>query len=525
MYTGSIRRIRINGTPNRMGLIFLVLKAIADYGINIVTMESDPYICCKLEWNESISEEDFLDFMKKRVPEIDSITYIDLMEYERIEAELSTLLNNVDCAIIKSDASGIILSYNEKGLRLLRQGNRTISDLHVFLNDKCPELPGLTRHCEIEFTRKIEGKEKALYAELDPIPNEEGIITGYFLIIKEMANIRTLINHIIGPSMITFDSILGESRQMQQTIALAKSVARSEASIMIRGESGTGKELFARAIHMESPRAEGPFVAVNCASIPETLIESEFFGYEKGSFTGASASGKQGYFEQATGGTLFLDEIGELATHLQAKILRALQERKIRRIGGKNEIDIDVRVISATHRNLEEMIEGKSFREDLYYRLNIIPIFVPALRERKSDIAQLASYFVRDICEKNGKKLMEISPEAMDKLISFSWPGNVRELNNVLERAVFMAEGQIQSKDILLDARSRAGAWGEDGGLPAEVEAFPVDLPGIVRAVENRYIDRAMKAFGSYRKAAQNLNISHTSIINKVRALEGKRDE
>lgn len=520
MGTKSIRRIRINGTPNRMGLIFLVLKAIADYGINIVTMESDPYICCKLEWNDSISEDSFLEFMKERVPEIESISYIDLMDYERIEVELSMLLNNVDCAIIKTDVEGNILSYNNKGLELLKQGDRQIMNLQDFLRDKCPVLPGLKKHDEVEFTQKYGGKEKQLYAEINPINNEEGIVTGYFVIIKKMENIRNLIHNIMGPSMITFDSILGKSPEIQQTIALAKTVAKGEASIMIRGESGTGKELFARAIHMESLRATGPFVAVNCASIPETLIESEFFGYEKGSFTGASASGKQGYFEQATGGTLFLDEIGELATHLQAKILRALQEKRIRRIGGKKEIDIDVRVISATHRNLEDMIENKTFREDLYYRLNIIPIFIPALRNRKRDIVELAEHFVKNICEKNGRSVMSISKEAMIKLLEFSWPGNVRELNNVLERAVFIAENEINAKDILLDSRSRKNVESMGHAFTSMEEQFPIDLPHLIEEIEIEYIEKAVAEFKSYRKAAQNLNISHTSVMNKMRRSE-----
>ncbi len=518
----DIRRIKINGTPNRMGLIFLVLKAISDYGINIVTMESDPYICCKIEWDDSLSETGFINFMKKRIPEIESISYIDLMEYERIEVELSTLLNNIDDAIIKADAKGHIISYNDKGRQLLKYKNRTIENLHDFLMENCPVLCDSIKPCSIEFIREYAGKEKGYFAYLNPIKNEQGIVTSYFVIIKEMANIRNLINTIMRPSMITFDNILGESTKIKKTINLAKSVAKSDTSVMIRGESGTGKELFARAIHMESLRANGPFVAVNCASVPETLIESEFFGYEKGSFTGANSSGKQGYFEQATGGTLFLDEIGELATHLQAKILRVLQEHKIRRIGGKHEIDVDVRVISATHRDLESMIEKKTFREDLYYRLNIIPIFIPPLREREGDIEKLTKFFIRDICRKNGKPTMTITKEAMDKLLHFRWPGNIRELNNVLERAIFVAENEIGESDIILDYRHQFS----DKTAPIESSyeecEFPIDLPAVISEIEIKYIQKAINEFKSYRKAAQNLNISHTSIMNKLRAFKRK---
>lgn len=516
MYNGSIRRIRINGTPNRMGLIFLVLKAISDYGINIVTMESDPYICCKLEWNDSISEDDFLNFMRTRVPEIESISYIDLMEYERIEIELSTLLNNVDCAIIKCDIEGNVLTFNEKGKELLNGGKSSIVTLQDLLKEQCPELKKMFEPASIEFMLETKGKEKSLFAELNPIKNEQDILTGFFVIVKEMANIRHLINTIIGPSVVSFGSILGESKVMKKTIAMAQSVARSEAFVMIRGESGTGKELFARAIHLESTRAKGPFITVNCASIPESLMESEFFGYDKGAFTGASANGRQGYFEQATGGTLFLDEIGELAPHLQAKLLRALQEKCIRRVGGKNEIDIDVRVITATHRNLEQMIEEKTFREDLYYRLNIIPLFIPPLREREGDIELITNFFVHDICSKNGMRIKEVTNRAMEKLLSYSWPGNVRQLNNVLERAVFMANEKVDEEDIIFDSRCEsrnlsAGSKKNDDVL------FPVDLPKIMSDIEMRYINKALEEFPSFRVAAKNLNISHTSIINKTK--------
>lgn len=229
----------------------------------------------------------------------------------------------------------------------------------------------------------------------NPIKNEQNKLTSIFVIVKKYENIKNLINTIMRPSMVTFDNITGESPALIEAVNLARQVAKSNASVMLRGESGTGKELFARAIHMESDRAKGPFIAVNCASIPETLIESEFFGYEKGSFTGANAAGKQGFFEQAAGGTLFLDEIGELAPHLQSKLLRALQEKKIRRIGGRQEMDIDVRIISATNRNLEDMIADNSFREDLYYRLNIIPIHIPPLRAREGDIEKLTRLLCR----------------------------------------------------------------------------------------------------------------------------------
>ncbi|MEA4986473.1 MAG: sigma 54-interacting transcriptional regulator [Anaerovorax sp.] len=511
----TVRRIKINGTPNRMGLIFQVLKAIADYGINIVTMESDPYICCKIEWDDFLSEKDFSTFMKSKVPEIESISYIDLMEYERVEAELSTLLDNIDDSIIKLDPTGRITSYNKKSEIFIKKKNKMITHINELLLDVCPSFSNKKiDSCTIEFVFPIAGKEKAFLAKINPVQNEQNIVTSYFVIISEMANIRSLINTIMRPSMVTFDNIQGESLAMKNTINLAKSVAPSDASVMIRGESGTGKELFARAIHMASLRSKGPFVAVNCASIPEALLESEFFGYEKGSFTGANSSGKQGYFELASGGTLLLDEIGELATHLQAKILRAIQEHKIRRIGGKHEIDIDVRIISATHRNLEKMIEEKSFRDDLYYRLNIIPIYIPPLREREGDIEKMIYYFIQDICKKNGRTPMKIESKAMEKLLQFNWPGNVRELNNVIERAICIAENTITEKDIILDYRHQPRTI---TSIETTTEQYPIDLPQKIAAIEKKYILKAITDFGSYRQVANNLNLSHTTIINKLK--------
>lgn len=511
----SVRRIKINGTPNRMGLIFLVLRAIADYGINIITMESDPYICCKIEWNDENSEEDFLRFMQERVPEIESISYIDLMEYERIEVELSTLLNSIDDAIIKADALGNIESYNESGEQLLKTSSKINRTLQELFGGKRTSVASITAQSTIEFSRKEKGKEQRYYALINPIKNEQNKVTSIFVIVKKYENIKNLINTIMRPSMVTFDNITGESPALMEAVNLARQVAKSNASVMLRGESGTGKELFARAIHMESDRAKGPFIAVNCASIPETLIESEFFGYEKGSFTGANAAGKQGFFEQAAGGTLFLDEIGELAPHLQSKLLRALQEKKIRRIGGRQEMDIDVRIISATNRNLEEMIADNSFREDLYYRLNIIPIHIPPLRAREGDVEKLTRYFVEDICRNNERETLPISETAMKKLKSYNWPGNIRELKNVLERAVFMTERVITDQDIILDNKKPVTPQKENN-VKAGHE-YPVDLPAKLRDIEMEYIVGAVEEFGSCRKAAQNLNISHTSLTMKYK--------
>ncbi len=237
-----------------------------------------------------------------------------------------------------------------------------------------------------------------------------------------------------------FSNIIGTSGPMRQVYEQIHQVARANTTVLIRGESGTGKELIAHALHYNSTRAKKPFIRVNCAALPETLIESELFGYEKGAFTGAQAR-KRGRFELAEGGTLFLDEIGEINLATQVKLLRVLQEREFERVGGTETLKANVRLIAATHKDLETSISEKSFREDLYYRLNVFTLFIPPLRERKSDVLLLADHFVSKYSREHGKNIKRISTPAIDMLVSYHWPGNVRELENIIERSVLVCDG------------------------------------------------------------------------------------
>lgn len=237
---------------------------------------------------------------------------------------------------------------------------------------------------------------------------------------------------------------------MEKLILSAQHYASSNSTILIRGETGSGKELFARAIHNASPRRDNIFLAINCTAIPDTLLESELFGYEEGTFTGANKGGKLGLFELASGGTLFLDEIGDISSTLQAKLLRVLQEHRVRRIGGNREIPINVRIISATNCNLEQMVKDGLFRQDLYYRLNVIPLYLPPLRERKEDIRLLANYLFQSTVNNINTSIKSISQEAFEKLTNYDYPGNVRELSNIIERAINVAQGsQITAEDII----------------------------------------------------------------------------
>jgi two-component system, NtrC family, nitrogen regulation response regulator NtrX len=246
--------------------------------------------------------------------------------------------------------------------------------------------------------------------------------------------------------------MIGESEPMLQIRAMIEKVAPTDARVLITGNNGTGKELVARWLHELSNRAEGPFVEVNCAAIPGELIESVLFGHEKGSFTSAIKQ-RKGDFEQANGGTIFLDEIGDMSLAAQAKVLRALQENKIMRVGGEKDIPVDVRVIAATNKNLKEEIENKNFREDLYHRLSVILIHVPSLNERQEDIPLLANYFITDICESSGKPMMNFEEEALKALQDITWTGNIRELRNVVERLAILCDSTITAADVELYAR------------------------------------------------------------------------
>ena len=238
------------------------------------------------------------------------------------------------------------------------------------------------------------------------------------------------------------EGIIGESGQMLEVLSLVRRVAPSEATVLIRGESGTGKELIAQAIHFASPRASGPLVKVNCAALPETLLESELFGHEKGAFTGAVTS-RQGRFELANGGTIFLDEIGDLPLHLQAKLLRVLQEREYEKVGSSRSVGVNVRILAASHRPLEDLIKAGQLREDLYYRLNVVTISLPPLRDRRPDLAPLIDHFLRLFAEKNGKTIRGLTHEARDILLRYDYPGNVRELENIIERAVVLTRDDV----------------------------------------------------------------------------------
>jgi Nif-specific regulatory protein len=307
-----------------------------------------------------------------------------------------------------------------------------------------------------------------------------------------------------------FSNLLGTSGPMRLVYEQVAQVARTDTTVLVRGESGTGKELVAQAIHYNSLRAKRPFIKVSCAALPESLIESELFGYEKGAFTGAQAS-KKGRFEMADGGTLFLDEIGELNPSIQVKLLRVLQAKEFERLGGTKTIRANVRLIAATNKDIEKAIATGAFRDDLYYRLNVFSIFIPPLRERKPDLLLLADHFLEKASLANGKHIKRISTPAIDMLMSYHWPGNVRELENAIERAVVVCDGQVVHAHHLPPTLQTAASSGT---------AMSLSLKDAIDAYEKDLIQDALKtARGNRAKAARLLNTSGRIMNYKVRQL------
>ena len=341
-----------------------------------------------------------------------------------------------------------------------------------------------------------------------------------------------------GGNTLSEGLIVGESAAIAEVRYLIRAVAPTSASVLITGPSGSGKEVVARAIHAASSRGSAAYVAVNCGAIPRDLLESELFGHEKGSFTGA-VSQRRGRFEDADGGSLFLDEIGDMPHDMQVKLLRVLEERCVQRVGGRGEIAVDTRIISATHRNLDEAIEQQRFREDLFYRLSVFPIDLPSLGERREDVPLLVRHFLRD--DKSG---LSFTQGAMDRLVAHPWPGNIRELRNVIERAIILFTGQSVSAEqveIILHRRARPSnaeriaLWeATESSAPAPIEMpapaapvvaddvplgeGPVDLRKMMADLEYRYIAEALKVSeGTVADAARMLSLQRTTLIEKMR--------
>ncbi len=421
-----------------------------------------------------------------------------------------SIMNNLSFGLIAIDLTDEIQWMNDTACRSINIRRRDL--IRTSINDLLPKYKDIKKrvlNCEKvnyeEYSFNHENiKEKYIFSAY-PILSEKKKILGVVVTFRLFSGMMKLINKYSDNSArYRLENIIGKSKEIKKTIQYVKKVANSPSTVLITGESGTGKEVFAQAIHNEcTERSKGGFIVINCGAISATLIESELFGYEGGAFTGAKKEGRAGKFELANNGTLFLDEIGEMPMDMQTKLLRAIQEKSIMRVGGEKQIAVDVRIIAATNKDLEKEVKKGNFRADLFYRLSVIPLRLPALRERKADIRPLIQYFLKQKSNDLNIPMPEISPEDMHRLINYSWPGNVRELENTIEKAVLF-DGEIELNDI------------QDPQL-SDTEMAAEKFTTIAK-MENMLIRKTLTALdNNVSKAAKTLGIGRNTLYQKMK--------
>ncbi len=468
--------------------------------------------------------------------DISEIEFIseELNSVKQLNKELETIIESSYDGIIITDRSGQIIRANKAHERITGIPTASIQNMNDLIAkgvysesvvDAVIERNGAVTLSELT------ANHNQLLITGNPVRNLQGEIVRVVINTRDMSDLNNLKNQLeqsialsqryhgeltqLRSKLIDQSGLIVKSLKMKQVVEVALRLAQVNSTVLLLGESGVGKELVAKAIHKHSKRSNGPFITVNCGAIPENLIESEMFGYEKGAFTGANREGKPGMFELADNGTLFLDEIGDLPLHFQVKLLRALQEREITRIGGTKPIPVNVRIITATNRHLEELVQDGKFREDLYFRLNVVPITIPPLRERKDDIIPLVYTFKKHF-EKVYDMKKKFSPQVFKDMMEYQWPGNVREIKNVVERLlVTSTEPVINSVDIPLNITP-----------PQRLEPHKVSVQGILPLktaqleLERQLIGAALKELGSTYKAAKALHVDQSTIVRKVNRLK-----
>lgn len=460
------------------------------------------------------NKDNLMNFLGKMADLISNKLKAQIKTYE-LELEkkrLETLIDSMDKAIVSIDVDGKIDKYNSKFMKIFNlKGNiqnKGISEILKFIDRQSMNNFKKDKSCSFNY-KSGDYSLKGIYNTNKIILKNE--LKGYVIDFIDKRDAIKNYNKINEDYIITLDNIIGESDIINSTKKEALIASKSTSTVLITGESGTGKELFARAIHNHSSRNENPFVAVNCAAIPDNLLESELFGYEEGAFTGAKRGGKLGKFELAHNGTIFLDEIGDMSLHLQAKLLRVLQEKELNKIGAKSNVFIDVRIIAATNKDLEKMINKGTFREDLYYRLNVIPISLPSLRERREDIPLLANFMMKEYAIKLNKNVVDVDKSVINLMTNYKWPGNIRELQNIIEYSVNMSSSSVITLDTMPNRMKRT-----------EQNKKIITEEGIVtlEELERREIIKALDKYKDYKKdkdlAAKALGISRATLYRKL---------
>lgn len=503
--------------PNvdRIGLVDDISRLLVEAQINIVSMEVEPNTLY-LEF-ETLPEDKEACIIErlKNIPCIVDVNAIQLMPHQQANEQLRAILASVSDGIMAIDDKKRITQYNPAAEKIVRLPYCQVIGhlLTEVFSQELPLMDSLINGITYDNREIILEKMGSHYLTSGrPIKDGLGRIIGAVAILKDIHDVRKLVDSFTGSYQQVFHQIIYQTKAMQRVVKTIQSIASGDSTVMIRGETGTGKELVARAIHAASIRSNEKFVPLNCAAIPEHLLESELFGYERGAFTGAEKGGKIGLFEFAKGGTLFLDEISEMPLKLQAKLLRVLQDGKMRKIGSAEEIQVNVRILAATNRDLEKMVAEGLFREDLYYRLNVIPLFIPPLRERREDIPLLVQEFSQRFSVRLHKTISTISETAMSKLIQYPWPGNIRELENVIERAVnLISSSTILTKHIYFDYEY----------APKKIQSHEgsnkSSITEVADQAEYEVLKEGLRHYHTSRALGKALGLSHTSILRKMR--------
>lgn len=521
-------------TADCVGMIQDVVKIFATADIDISSMEvTTGHIFIKYRLHKS---EEVKELLRRRLlfhAKVSDVVDIDLQPNERKEKELEAILESTSDGLVSINQDGYINYLNTVAANLFQISAKAFVGKHIHELTGCPEDDKLSSLLKGKFFNNhlmsvdVENGAMHYVCSGRPVLDKQEHVIGAVITLQSRQAAQELVNVVTQSQPIQFENIICTSQVMHDIINIAKKTANSAYSVLIRGETGTGKELFARALHNASNRRHQPFAPINCAALPEALLESELFGYEPGAFSGAARGGKMGLFESANNGTLFLDEFGELSLILQSKLLRALQEGVIRRVGSTKEIPVDVRIIVATNRDLEEMVAKQQFRQDLYYRINVIPIHIPPLRDRKEDIPLLLSYFHNKYCRELNKHL-SFSPKALEFLSDYSWPGNVRELQNIILRAIHLASGDtIDVSDLLIcktpsinQPTSIMSNSPASTSLLTNEAAAPLEHLNLKESIEHKereLIIHALKKHGTARGAAREIGLSHTAVLNKIK--------
>ncbi len=501
-------------SSDRIGITQEILTVFANRAWNLKAIEVELYLIFVHIEEKKMSLFDVQQSLAE-IEGISSCEEIKFLPSERRENHLQALLARIPDPIVDIDEKGNILAINQSAIDLINQTEINFEGRHIdsFIE---PSLARVLQNKPTSVSLTFGGV--STLADINPVIIGDKI-NGAVIVFRTMKTLGRQISLMQAEKEHGIDNIIGQSQKIKVVKEQTLRFAELELPVFITGETGTGKELLARAIHDASLRSKSPFLAINCAALPENLLESELFGYSQGAFTGAQRGGKPGLFELAEGGTIFLDEIAEMSTYLQAKLLRFLEDFRFRRLGGTKEITANVRIISASHQDFEQRLAQKLFREDLFYRLNVLNLKLPPLRERTEDIALLAAYFVKNSALQVNQRQPILDEQALNILKRYRWPGNIRQLQNILFRVVALNESGLIGEEELSSALNELGAIEQKNQLPIDNPKEVSDWASAQRTFEHSLLSQLLPLYPTTRKLATRLKVSHNKIAMKLREL------